>query len=461
MSIANFPASMNLGAVKESCLKEAKPNLTRIKSDSTSYTALDTIRMEIPCGRRGDYLHPQDSFIEFKMKVDFAVTAGGLSLDANAYSIFRNLRIYHGSNLLVNQTNCNRLWSALYDYQYSNGERNADTISLGIATDTVNSRHNGMYGITLTDDAWYQFSFVLPCSILGSLSDKAIPLGWAGASNIFLELDIDGATRILTTREHNSLILGRVGQNTTAPPTINSLVIADVFYNAKITNIDSAYDDLLRQTFGNGEVLLPAVEFRGEQKTVSASTSFSDKFSFQFSSAKFILWWLTTQSTANGSAYGTHNLNSAISQRMMGTLRDYMISLNGENYPSSGISCALNGLTTVGSRQFGANAYQQLLRCFNENSAVNRGGILDYNLYCNNVSTVAGDETAKRFIGALSLDRVDGNNDRYMSGMNTMNSNFVLNVNWETALSIDCFLYCYCQYDCAYMLKDGLLSVRY
>ncbi len=65
MSIANFPSSMNIAGQKQSCISNCTPSFQRIRSDNTEYKESDFIRIQIPTGRRGDWLHPQDSFLEF------------------------------------------------------------------------------------------------------------------------------------------------------------------------------------------------------------------------------------------------------------------------------------------------------------------------------------------------------------------------------------------------------------
>jgi hypothetical protein len=115
---------MNIANSKQSCITNCMPSFQRIRSDNSEYRSGDISRVEIPCGRKGDWLHPQDSFIEFKMKsIITGATVGNVSLDATAFSYFKSLRIYHGSNLLVNQQYCGRLWNALYDLQCNSAER--------------------------------------------------------------------------------------------------------------------------------------------------------------------------------------------------------------------------------------------------------------------------------------------------------------------------------------------------
>jgi hypothetical protein len=143
----------------------------------------------------------------------------------------------------------------------------------------------------------------------------------------------------------------------------------------------------------------------------------------------------------------------------MGALKEFYMTMNGTQFPTQPISCGLNGATTVAGTQYGAVPYQHLLRCFNQNTDTTAGGVLDFGLYCNNVTDLSSESDSKRFIGAISLSRVDGSHEKYLSGTNTIGSNVVLNVNWESALSTAHFLYAFIQHDVAFELVDGLLSV--
>ena len=460
MSVVTLPTSMNLGDVKASCVSDCKASIQRFRSDNSSYQSNDIVRIEIPCGRSGAYLHPQDSFLEFKFTPVFTEgTSGQTSLDANAYSIFKSIRILHGSNVLVNVQNANRLYNALYDIQVSGSERNAGQITLGIQSEASTSPHCNLFGQILNSTKTYQFSLTLPCSILGSLQEKALPLGFMGASSLYLELEIDSMNRIFTGRIDGDVIGGSISPATSAP-AYTSITLSEIYYNAKVSMLGAEYDNLLRSSLGDN-IVIPATEYRSEMKSISAgASSFSDKFSFNVSSAKMFLWWLTSQDTANG-VLATNALNQAITQRQCGPCKDYYLSFNGEFFPSQPVQMGLNGATYLTNKQFGAIAYAHLLRCFNQNSDTHSGGVMDTAIYCDNRTTIASDgATAKRFVGGIDLDRCDGNNTKAMAGMNTMNQNVVFNVNWESALSTSQNLYAYICYDTAYVLQDGLLSVR-
>jgi hypothetical protein len=461
MSIVNFPSSMNLAAQKQSAVTNCHSSFQRIRSDNSHYSAQDVIRIEIPCGRRGDFLHCADSFLEFKASLEW--TGGGatgvVSLDGNAMSLFKSLRIYHGSNLLVNQQHSNRLWQALYDIQCNSSERNAGQICMGIKPDITVSVSNNLYGLPMVSGSTYEFAFALPCSLLGSLTDHAIPLGYMGASSLYLELEIESANRAFTTREDGDRVIGQKG-TCTSKPVYDKLTLSEIYYNAKISQLGAEYDNLLLNSFQGQPIRIPSVEYKGEVKTVSDTSAFSDKFSFQYGSVNSVLFWLTNQSTANGvvNADG-FNYSSAITQRSMGKLKDFYLTLNGTQFPTQPISCALLGKTAYPFSQNAATCYQHLLRCFNQTTDVTAGGVMDIAVYANNLSTLVSDEETKRFVGGISLDRVDGNNEKYMSGLNTIGSNFVLNCTWENNLDTSHFLYCYVNHDVAYELVDGLLSV--
>ena len=470
MSTVTLPTSMNLSDVKASCLQDIKASIQRFRSDNSTYKSSDIIRIEIPCGRVGAWLHAQDSFLEFKATLDAGTTAGTagvLALDGTAYTYFKSLRILHGSNVLVNVQNCNRLYNALMDIQVDGSSRNPAQITHGVISETSTSGHGNLYGHIVatagTISGTYSYAVTLPCSILGSLQEKALPIGWLGSSSLYLELEIEAPNRIFTERRDANLMAGSAS-TASATPVFTGVTLSDIYYNAKVSQLGSEYDTLLKNSLGDN-IVIPATEYKGEVKAISSgASSFSDKFSFNMSSVKFMLWWISNQDTSNGVITlnsAIYHLNQAITQRSCGKVKDYYLSLNGEFFPQQGISMSTSGYTVPAGAQFGAVAYSNLLRCFNQNSDSNGGGVIDLALYTNNDTTYLGDTTnAKRFVAGIDCDRTDNNNSKSMSGLNTQNMNVVLNVNWDAELDSSHNLYGFIMYDCAYVLQDGLLSVR-
>lgn len=452
-SVVNFPPSMNLAINKAPLLEGMRGGHLQFRSQNSSYGERETISINIPTGQQGMWLHPQDSYLSFRFKPTFTVTAGSVSLDANAYSIFQHCRVRHGSNVLVNQRNCNRLWSALYDVQVPSGERASHTVNLGIKEDNQDARDGYLYGEALTSGQTRGYSMSLPISVLGSLQEKAIPLGWLNSSQLTLELDVESMTKMLTTRTSNNTLVGTAGANTTANPVLTKLEITEVIYHAKVSYVEPMYNDMLLQSLG-GSIIIPAVEYASDEKFIGdGAHTINENFSFPFSSMKNFLWWLTINGTANGTPTG-YNLNSAISQRLAGDLKEYMLAFNGQQYGHP-----INTATVETGFINGSTAYQELLRAYNLTSS-NSGSVFTKSLYSSNADLLTDEDETKRFIAAIDLDRGDGNNDRFYQGVNTVNDIVTLQAQFSSSLDTACSLFAYAMYDCAYVIEDGLMSVQ-
>ena len=133
--MSNFPKELNLASNKPMGAL-GKPSINRYRDDNSSSGGGDTIRIEIPCGRNGQYIFPKDSFIEGRLSVNISTTAGtgtgtggNIYIDQSIYSLFNRIRIIHGSVPVEDTLYTNRLWTALYDLQVNEVERRGDTIT--------------------------------------------------------------------------------------------------------------------------------------------------------------------------------------------------------------------------------------------------------------------------------------------------------------------------------------------
>ena len=214
-----------------------KPEILRFRSDNSTYNSGDVIRIEIPTGRQGQHLFPQDSYIEAKVSVQWTngTSATGIYLDGCAYSFFRRLRVLHGSNVIEDTLYSNRLWNAIYDVQRNASERRGDSINMLIYPPLYDSAENlgtfGLYGyrVATTNVAGTynsntrDFTFILPSALLGCLAQKSLPLSLCGASSIYLELELESPTQVFYG--------ANVGAN--GITAIKSFTLSDIYYNAK------------------------------------------------------------------------------------------------------------------------------------------------------------------------------------------------------------------------------------
>ena len=431
-----------------------KPEILRFRSDNSTYNSGDVIRIEIPTGRQGQHLFPQDSYIEAKVSVQWTngTTATNVYLDGCAYSFFRRLRVLHGSNVIEDTLYSNRLWNAIYDVQRNASERRGDSINMLIYPPLYDNAANlgtfGLYGYgipttvtagTYNSDA-RDFTFILPSALLGCLAQKSLPLSLCGASSIYLELELESATQVFYGATSG-------GNGVTA---IKSFTLSDIYYNAKVVQLPYDIEKLVIEST-DGIINLPCTAYKGELKTIpSYQSSFNDKFSFQHSSVKNFLFFMQNSVTANGAAGSL-----SITQRPRMNLTEWNLMINGEAYPSQPI----NTLSKM---------YTELMRSYDMLTDAKAGGILEYNLYnapnAGNVGDqAAGDVLAtivfKRFVAGLDLDRFNHSSDTLMSGLNCVGNTISLNLLLSTLGNAN--LYAFIQYDLNIKLQGGLLQALY
>ena len=321
MSNINLPNSMNLGENKGSATQDADGSFLRFRSDNADYVNGDVIRIEIPCSRSGLWLHPCDSFISLNMTMPtFTVTGGTYKLDQTIMSAIRQLRIYHSSNLLVSINEYGRLANAMLDVMVTASERLSSTISLGIGASqttgtgaedfsSVNTESLGCYGHVLESNTTYNYAFTLMCPILGSLTSKSIPIGLMTGS-LYIELVLDDITKIITSRTGINLVGEAGGITANGITSANQMKFSNIYYNAKCTQLNKNIDLILQNALlqGGRSITIPSTDFKLEQKSLAAgSQSCNEKLSFNFSSCKFLWWWLVNTTTANGSALANNN----------------------------------------------------------------------------------------------------------------------------------------------------------
>ena len=460
----SFPSELNLGSNKPMSAS-GKPSINRYRSDNSSYQGGDTIRLEIPCGRRSQYLFPKDSFLELKLKINCQNGAGvgnSIYIDQSVYSLFNRMRIFHGSNVVEDCLYVNKVWTSIYDLQINETERRGDCITKLVMDNTgfvaagPSQFNNGLVGnrfVTMAAAAVatdyptapnppLDCCFVLPSALLGSLASKALPLGLMGASSLYLELELaPGNLAFVSDGNGNA--------------TLNSYTVSDIFYNAKITTLPSDIDDLLIQSTG-GIVNLPAVSYKAEAKTISAaSTAFNDKFSFQYSSLKNFLFFMINSTSAQGTL-----ATRGVSSRPKCNISDYFLLINGEAFPSQTIANT-------------SRMYSELVRAFDGLTDTNFGGIINNINYTVNTNTTVSDAMTgaaagdlgtttiqKRFLAGIDLDRFNHSSDTLLSGTSSIGQMVNLQLNMSAPLTEACTLYAAVQYDVLYHIEGGLLTAK-
>jgi len=439
----SFPKELNYASNKPMA-STGKPEILRFKADNSSYPQSGTVRIEIPTGRRGMHLYPLQSYIEGQITVSATAsdTAGQIYLDQSIYSIVRRLRVLHGSTVLEDTLYTNRLWNTVYDMQKNSSEREGDSISImADAATGVIGANMGITTVAATSvaSAVFDFTFQLPSALLGTLASKSLPLGLMGASSLYIELELEPA------------IIPFVGSSTVT--SIDSYSLTNIYYNAKISSLPSDVEGALIQSTG-GEILLPAVSYKGELKTMATGTAFNDKFSFQYSSLKNFLFIMQSSDTASGVTSG--QLKRCITSRPCWNLSEWNLMINGEPYPSQTINKP-------------SKMYMEVLRAFDAMAHTNAGGILGKNNYFVGTGALANDvlnatvanTVQYRFVAGVDLDRFNHSSDVLLSGTNTIGQTVNLNLLFGTTIPVGMNIYGFVMYDILYQLIDGMLRAKY
>jgi hypothetical protein len=459
----SFPKELNLGNNKP-IAAEGKPFINRYRSDNTSYLNNDTIQIEIPCGKHGQYNFPKTAFIEGSVATsttNAGTAAGYVYLDQSVYSLFNRIIVKHGGVVLEDCMYINKVWTSVMDVQINESERRGLGIThlIGETAFLTSTGYNpGVYGSKMTSTSiaaattvdntstgnslFFDFAFPLPSALLGSLASKALPVGEAGASSIYILLELASPS------------VAFVGETiTNFTPTVNKFEVKNVYYNTKCTVLPHDVNSLLLQSTG-GSILLPAVAYKSESKTISTgATSFNDKFSFQFASIKSFYFFM------QNSASTTSLTSRSVSSRPKCNISEYFLQINGEAYPSQAI--------TTTSRM-----YSELLRSWDQLCDTNAGGIINFANYSNVLHTLASTNLTptttgdygvltyqQRFLGGICLDRFNHSSDVLMSGTQTTGQLINLLVNFGTALTDPCTLYAYVMYDVLYNIENGQIKM--
>jgi len=456
----NFPESLQMSAKISA---PASGLATRFRSDNASYSAGDIIRIEIPCSQPGaTYLLPNDCYLSFDFNHVWSGGATNVRVDGSAYSFFRRARVIHGANVLCDTNHCGRLFNALRDITVPSSARSVDEIRLAVAPfATQLQTANGMAGLALTSGQTYDAAFPLPLPIVGTLQKSAVPLSLM-ASSLYIELEVAPMNQIFTNRVFSDA--------DGAPPALaltsysqSSFTISNIYYNAKLTTVEPAYNAALMSVYAGRPLMLPASTYLSEMKVIPAGAStINEKMAFSVSSCNGILWWLSNSNVANGVAYDTSGgLLDGTTHRQSGDLAEYYIALSGKNLQP--VYCGRNGTILGLSNTFikGANSVNQIGRIYDNMSTVDGMGILNLINYCSGVLDTAADAaaTSKRFVGAYSLEKYDTSN-RYSSGESLIGQDVRVVATMTTALTSNQNLYAYALAEIGFELIDGQLNLR-
>lgn len=246
----------------------------------------DRVSFDVPCGKRGMYVDPSGSYIQFKVKNTDPTTANKIALDGSAASLINRMEVYSGGSLLESIQNYNVLYQGLIDTQVSVVDR-LTTLSIASGTDqqadssTVNVSRGGP---TIAGASSAVFNLPLLSGVLGNMASKFLPVG---AINNDLRLEITLEQAAIALISHAAATPGY--QVTEFTLILQILELGDEA-QAMVEQMTGGNYMISSETYRNASTLL-----------ANGSTADSVLLPFRFSSLKSLYWCFRPATPANGS----------------------------------------------------------------------------------------------------------------------------------------------------------------
>jgi hypothetical protein len=280
----------------------------------------------------------------------------------------------------------------------------------------------------------FDFCFVLPSAIFGSMAGKAIPLGACNASSFYIELELETQNNMFAY--------------TSGAAALTLVSVSDVVFNAKVAVLPEDVNNMLMSSVMN-RIVIPSTSWKVEQKSMSdQATSFNDKFAFQLSSVNAFLFWFHNQAAQDKVQY------RSMTSRPAHKVSDYQLNINGETYPSDVIRTRSRMIV-------------ELQRAFDTLGTTKSGcGILDSTTYGDGAdSLVASDvNTAamphKRTVYGIDLNRFNNSQETMLSGTSTIGQSVNLIFNKSGVVAENSLVYGAVMYDVIFTVENGLMTAN-
>jgi len=157
-----------------------------LPTNASTFQPSSTTILYVPCGRRGTFLDPQQSYIKFTLLNNDATNA--LNFDDGGWSPINRIDIFHGSNLLESVQQANVLYSFLYDFETNASQRAGLSCLSGLHPTQPRQ------GLDIAASAGVTVALPLLSGVIGMGLDKYLPV-CALADDIRVEITWEAQTQ--------------------------------------------------------------------------------------------------------------------------------------------------------------------------------------------------------------------------------------------------------------------------
>ena len=260
----------------------------------------DVIKIEVPCGKAGQFLDPSQTYLVLKVKnVDPAYAP--FYVDHSAYSFISKIEVFSSSQLIETINGFNLLMSTLMDTQLGPMDR-LGVMSQLIGTDEMKPIDAGVGGINfsrggipIAPGQTQVFCLPLVSSVIGSGLSKYLPIGDLQDLRLEITLETNANPIISATSTTISTNLWQITQAELA---------------LQILTVDADVNNMMHHARGGGPIMISTESYRNYNTVLNAgNNSDSTICPLKFTSCKSLIGAYRTNTNLNTF------LNASISSR--------------------------------------------------------------------------------------------------------------------------------------------------
>lgn len=419
-----------------------------LPTNASVFQPASTTILYAPCGRRGTFLDPQQSYLKYTVLNNDATNT--LFFDGGAWSPINRIDIFHGSNLLESVQQANVLYSFLYDFEANSSQRLGLSCISGLNdTGTIATTRKGMPFAT---SAGVTVAIPLLSGVMGMGLDKYLPV-CALADDIRIEITWETQTQ---------------GMVYSASGTAWSIVGVEL----ELTYIELQDESLAivnSESPLNGSLFLHGNSWRHYVSTLPTGTSgvYSTLVPSRQASLKSLVCCpRRATEIASATAY-------SLSSRINPNFANYWWRVGANLLPQKYVQL-INSNGTI--RGF-AEAYMEIQKMFHSMNHPEMAGAFTFSQF-NVADNATADTTvanggvnvpntgATSYLNAFAigqnLETYSQKDDVIINGLNTLSSQVFFEANINTATAASYTLDFYANFD-QILVKDetGILSVRF
>jgi hypothetical protein len=439
-------------------LGQTNASIGGTETNTGGYSSSNTIQIQIPTGRNL-VMAPSESYLKFKLVVKNGATANEyIRLDkSGAQGIIQRLRLYHGTQLLEDLDNYGNIVSLFNVLQCSDSTQNKQNILNGVNNCYCTSLINELQVVPLTcgerlsnfadtaaaacaaqantNPQTYCISLM---SILGSLSEKYLPLFEMSSAPLRLELQL----------------VSSPAQFLCSQRALTNFNMFDVEFVASFIVLSDPAIMMIKNSLMGRPLQFVVPQYRNYTYTyalANASTEVNVPVPAKFSSLKSL--FMTIRDRADGALtfypYSSNHFN----------LAQYRLRIGTEVLPSKPPSSF-------------TEFFAELLKSIGSFSDINHEPLMNKQNYSQDSISIANTEptagvniTAMSNCFALGFDCETyggSSKDQLFSGMNTTTSDIYWNLTHNANGSSPTVRYdVYALYDSVLVCENGIMTVKF